>query len=389
MRNKIWVCVILFFLLWGCSKKEEGVKPAKHSFDPEVAYQRAKEYESNFQFEKARKLFEKVVDNTPKGSTLQTRARVHLGKIYYWCGDYEPAIREFKKALDGTPLNPAAVKSNLVLSYLASDRPNDALKYVSSEIDPYSKWKTHYSFLAQIRYAQFCLYKDFSYLSKLKEELKRGIDETSDPFAKRMMLASLHLFQGEYESVLEDLTLASKMAQNPKDEMSILFLCGALSYRQGNVEKARQFFKRVISKGDNLEVLDPKSFMDWFYSYWFIHRGKMDVLAISSAMEKVEGGFGDPEGEAFIKFIKGYAEAYREGKWDEALSYTKKMEASILDESTEGDFFYDGVYKPFILSLLYLERASIYRKLGKVKDSTQALDKAGEILHSPFPQKVE
>lgn len=391
--------VITFFLLIvitfsGCNKEKINTSSSTPSpsgtINIENLYQKGKDAQKSFDLEEAEAIYKKILEIDPH----HYRARKRLGEVYYIIGEYEPAIREFKKVLEENPPNPGAAKSNLVLCYLAVDRPENALEYISPEIDEYSRWGTHYSFLAQAEYARYILAgspgEKKAILEKIKSGLKEGIEKTDSRYARSMLKASLALFDGNYNETGKYLKDALGQEESGRDRISMLFLLGAIRAREGNKKEAESYFKRVIENIKKNRRLNYQNFMDGFYSLWAMEeygQYRIKYKDVNKIVEQIPGRIREPEAKDFLKHIEEYLSARDNKNYDEALQNLEAMENSIKDESIEGDYFYDGIYKPFIMSLLYRAIGNMAKKAGKNKDAAGYYRKADTVLGEKFPSK--
>ena len=375
ISNKIITATAIFllFIFAGCStppsktqqktktinlQKADGSQktPQLNEKETELLYQKGKDAQKAHDIEEATLIYKKILKDQPH----HYRARKRLGEVYYMIGEYEPAIREFKQVLKDNPPNPGAAKSNLVLCYLAVDRPENALKYISPEIDQYSRWGTHYSFMIQALYSQYMLAKSKDekdkLMGKIKKQLKKGINETEDKFPRSMLKAGLALFDGNKKEVKTNLEKALLSDSSGRDRVSILFLIGALEADSGNNSEAIKNFKQVLDFMDKSQLLEFQNFMDGFYSLWALEvygkDYKLKFKDIQNLVERIPGGIREPEMQEFIAHIKDYIEAKDAGNNKKALESLEEIENCIKDESIEGDYFYDGIYKPFILKML-------------------------------------
>jgi len=379
------------------SQLKKGAQPTKspsqlasnEKDDLELLYQKGKEAQKSFDLDEATIIYKKILERDPH----HYRSRKRLGEIYYIVGEYEPAIREFKKVIEENPRNPGAAKSNLVLCYLAVDRPENALKYISPEIDRYSRWGTHYSFLTQALYSQYMLSESKDekekILSRIKNELKKGIGETENTFGRSMLKASSAMFENKPAQVKKNLEKALLEESSGRDRVSILFLVGALEAREGKNKKALAGFQQVLNVIHKSNRLEFQNFMDGFYSLMAKEVFGKDTLRyddIKSLIEKIPGGIREPEMKEFIEYIRDFLEERKSQNYGGALKNLQAMEKSIGDESIEGDYFYDGIYKPFILSLVYLEMGRTAKMAGDSRKAEEYYLKARKITQKSFPE---
>lgn len=353
----------------------------------ELLYQKGRDAQAMGDFQQAKEIYSQVIEK----DSGHYRARGRLGEIYFAIGEYEPAIREFRRVLDENPPNPGAAKSNLVLCYLAVDRPENALEYISSEIDAYSRWNTHLSFLAQAYYAQYLLahtsIEEEEMYKKIIGTLQEGIESSPNPIAANMLRASLAIFKNEPNQV--KVYLKDALNSNPPsaDHISILFLLGALEAREKRNEEAKEYFHQVMEVIDRNKMLHFQNFMDGFYSLWAIYvlEGEpVSAQRLKSVSKKIPGGLREPEMLAFIDSFIQYIEAKEKGDMQKAVVHLKRMEQSIKDESIEGDYFYDALYKPFNKFILYEEMAKSALNAGDKAFSEEYGQKAKEILSKNF-----
>jgi len=379
-------------ILPGCNRqKTDGSIPSpspSKTINIENLYQKGKDAQRSFDLEEAEVIYKKILEIDPH----HYRARKRLGEVYYFIGEYEPAIREFKKVLEENPPNSGAAKSNLVLCYLAVDRPENAMEYISPEIDEYSRWGTHYSFLAQAQYARFILAGSGTerkeILRKIRSVLKEGIKKNDAPYINSMLSASLSLFNGNYNQTGKYLESALGQEESGRDRISMLFLIGAINVREGNRKRAESYFKKVIENIKKNRRLNFQNFMDGFYSLWALEefgQYKLRYKDVNEIVEQIPGGIKEPEARDFLKHVEEYISARDNRNYNEALQNLKDMENSIKDESIEGDYFFDGIYRPFIMSLLYRSMGNIAKKAGKENDASVYYGKAGAVLGEKFP----
>ncbi len=384
--------LLIVIILSGCNKEKINNSNPTPSLPGRInienLYQKGKDAQKSFDLEEAEAIYKKILETDPH----HYRARKRLGEVYYFIGEYEPAIREFKKVLEENPPNPGAAKSNLVLCYLAVDRPENALEYISPEIDEYSRWGTHYSFLAQAEYARFILAGSDKekkvILEKIKSVLKEGIKKTDNQYARAMLRASLALFNGNYNETGKYLKDALGQEESGRDRISMLFLIGAIRAREGNKKKAESYFKRVLENIKKNRRLNYRSFMDGFYSLWAMEEYGQYILKykdINEIVEQIPGRIREPETKDFLKHVEEYLSARENKNYGDALQSLEAMENSIKDESIEGDYFYDGIYKPFIMNLLYRAMGNMARKAGKNKDAAEYHKKANTVSREKFP----
>jgi tetratricopeptide (TPR) repeat protein len=363
------IMIICLGLYSGCARngnnKPGDLKPASPAAaspsnspgeETERLYQKAKDAQQSNEFDEATAIYKKILEKSPN----HYRARKRLGEIYYLTGEYEPAIREFKIALEQNPPNGAAIKSNLVLCYLAVDRPESAISFISKDIDEYSRWGTHYSFLAQADYSIYMMEKKPEVrkrmLNKIRTDLAQGISQTEDEYAKSMLKASLSLFEGKRKYAGKELLEAYRQTKQDRDRTSIMFLAGALAHENENTEATVKYFKQVLESSKNSDSLDPSNLMDCIYAYWYIchyDNKKMKLEELESLIRQIRGGIREPETEVFTEKLKEYIGAYSNNNYRKAAAALQDIENSIMDESIEGDYLYSGIYKPFILQFLY------------------------------------
>ncbi|MCE1245675.1 MAG: tetratricopeptide repeat protein [Firmicutes bacterium] len=361
---------------------------ASVQIDTEKLYQKAKEAQQSNDFEEAAALYKKILEKNPN----HHKARKRLGEIYYFTGEYEPAIREFKKALEAKPPNAAAIKSNLVLCYLAVDRPESALPLIEKDLDEYSRWESHYSFLTQANYSLYMMEKNQEKKKKIietiKTELSEGIKETTIPYTKSMLKASLALFEGDRKKTSAELGNALKEAQQDRDRISILFLLGALEDENGNRKEALNFFRQTVESAEKTDTLDPSNLMDGIYALWiysYYEKKPMTIRNLDSITGQLRGGIREPETEVFAGKLKEYIAAHANNNHTKALSLLKDIENSIMDESIEGDYLYDGIYKPYILKFLYTLAAEESDKADKREMKAEYEKKLKQIKSGKFP----
>lgn len=401
------VVFILLFFITGCQQRHSnGTSPAP-SLKPSVSsdtpgtnvepddinalYQKGKDAQMAHDIEEAAAIYKKILEKDPG----YFKARKRLGEVYYMIGEYEPAIREFKKVLEDNPSDPGAVRSNLILCYLAVDRPENAMKYISPEIDRYSRWGTHYSFKAQALYSMFMLSdskeEKTKLLSEIRTQLTKGTGDCEPEFGRSMLKASLSLFNGDKNGIIQNFRQALLDENTGRDRVSILFLLGALEAEMGKTKEASDRFREVLDLMNKAETLEFQNFMDGFYSLWALeiyggHPGKLSVKNINDLVERIPGGIREPEMKEFIGHIEKYLESEKKGDFKEALTNLQAMENSIKDESIEGDYFYDGIYKPFIMNMLYFKMSGTAGKAGETKLEKEFGKKAQEMMKKKFPQ---
>ena len=405
---RIFLTAIFLFFLFstGCHEKvknQDSPTPSSQSstsktpetnMNPESLeslYQKGKDAQMSHDIEEAMAVYKKILEKDPN----HFRARKRLGEVYYMTGEYEPAIREFKKVLKDSPSDTGAVKSNLILCYLAVDRPENAMKYISPEIDRYSRWGTHYSFKAQALYSMYMLSdskeEKAKLLQEIKTQLKKGTEDCEPEFGRAMLKASLALFYGEKDEIITNFRQALSDENTGRDRVSILFLLGALEAETGKQKESLQNFREVTDLMEKAETLEFQNFMDGFYSLWALdiygdHNDKLAVKDIRNLVERIPGGIKEPEMNEFIGHIESYIEMKNKGNFKEALTNLKAMENSIKDESIEGDYFYDGIYKPFIMNLLYTRMSETAQKAGDKKLQEQYKNRGLEMLKRKFPE---
>lgn len=386
---RLFLLLLFALLLPGCSPAPTagGPAPAPHataSFDVDEAYQQAGGMERRFQLPQARRLYEEIADKAPPGHEKVMRARAHLGKIYYWMGEYEPAIRELKAVLASSPENSGSARANLVLCYLASDRPAEAARHIQPDIDEYSRWGTRYSFLAQARYAQYLIDKDPAHLQRMKMELREGSRTARGDYARLMLQGSLHLVEGSFPGLLDCLKKAIPLAPEGRDRISTLFMAGALERMTGQGKEGQEYFRRVVQEAGGETSLDRQSFLDWIFAGWAMGNPPAAALVREMA-QRLPGGAGEPELTEFISRIEGLASASEAKDWPKALECLDGMEKGIADESVEGDYLFHAIYKPFIMGLIFREKSRLH-SLCKEKEKAAAFGKRAAAIQKPvFP----
>lgn len=395
--------LLLFLIITGCQKKNKNdlsptpkpqasiLSESPVTENPDSLYRKGKDAQMSHDIEEATAIYRKILEKDPG----YFKARKRLGEVYYMIGEYEPAIREFKRVLEDNPTDSGAVRSNLILCYLAVDRPENAMKYISPEIDRYSRWGTHYSFKAQALYSMFMLSdskeEKTKLLSEIKRQLNKGTEDCEPELGRAMLKASLALFNGDKNEIKLNFRKALLDDNTGRDRVSILFLLGALEAEEGNNKESLQRFKEALDLMEKANTLEFQNFMDGFYSLWALetygeNKSRMTVEEIKNLMERIPGGIREPEMKDFIGHAENYLKAKNLSNYREALTHLQAMENSIKDESIEGDYFYDGIYKPFIMNMLYGRMSETAGKTGDKKLQKYYNDEAIKVKKEKFPR---
>lgn len=349
-------------------------------FDPEKAFTEAAALEKVRKLDQAGKIYEEIISKAPASSPYRVQSRVRLGEICFRIGEYEPAIRELKAALDENPPEPGLVKALIARCYLASDRPTESLKYISQETDKYSPWGTHRIIQAQAIYAQYLMEKDKKYLEELKTKIEEGIKESKKPLEKYMLTACSNLLNADFVKLEDDLENAGAALEEPygKDYYTTYFVLGALKYMTGDKKRAVVDYNRIYNKF--VANPTPESAPEYIFSMWALSRTNYksdDFDKLQNAIKKIKFSVRDPETADLLKNVGNFVTARQSRKPILALPFLENLEKRINDESIEGDFFFDRVTRPFILGLIYREMsgtawvggnrwaAEKYRKMGE------------------------
>ena len=390
---------VLIIAVPGCSPKDSPpffsptpVAPAPQktlqSADVRKGLEEAEKLKMMGNLPGARRLLEEIIDRGSPTDPLLMEARRQVAPIYHQMGEYEPAIREYRIILDSNPANPLPLKAELARAYMAGDRPREVPPLIEPGMDPYCRWGTCFSLLARSRYATYLVTGDEEYLQEMKSDLEEGLKSSSSPVAKHMLSASLSLMQSDFSSTASHLKKCLEADPSLRDQVSNLFLAGAISVALGRRDEGAGSFEEVLTRLKESDKIDPKNLMDGFFAMLALKVLSGRPLEIRDVREVQGRDFPplkDPEMLSFVETFQDYATAGDTAGDDDALDCLMEMSRIIEDESIEGDYFFDVIYRPFNQAMIFTLAGEILDRKQKTDSGEEYRQKAGRLLQLRFP----
>lgn len=223
--------ILLTLGAFGCASVQED-----KSLPPEELYKRGVEQFNKKSYEKAKKTFERILNEFPS-SRVRTVALMALATSHYQRGDYEEAKFHFEKFIEQFPANPKVDKA-----YYFKAMCNFKL------MESYERDQTN----TQLALEAFeNLIKTFpgGKYAKLAREKKKVCRKR---LAMHLLYIGKYYFGiGAYQSVIDRMN--EMLEDYPKQKFldEAIFLLGASYLKEGNRKKAYFAFKNLIKKFPN------------------------------------------------------------------------------------------------------------------------------------------
>lgn len=229
VMKKYWIIIVLFLIISNCASTDK----ADDQKEPAVLYKEAEEKLKKGSYEKARELLKKVMERDAE-KTYSPIALIRTADSYYDEEKFDEAIEEYKKFLSLYPHNKYAsyVQYQIGMSHFKQikgiDRSNEHLEGALKEFGNLLK-----------------NYPRNPFIEEAKERLRKCKDMAAE---YEFYVGNFYFKKGSYSSAVSRFEGLIKKYPQSSWVAEALYHLG-LSYKElGNIEKAKESFKRLTSE---------------------------------------------------------------------------------------------------------------------------------------------
>ncbi len=220
----------LLLVLGGCgifTQRPEPIPP------PAELYERGERELNQRRYEDARTAFRRIVERHPE-SSFAPKARFLIGEAYYREGEFDKAVKEFEAFISFYPSHMIAdlVQYRLAMSYYDQMKPVEQDQALTQRaLDQFRKLVKEYP---ESRYAPDALAKIDICRGRLAQ--------------KELWVANYYWNQGNLLATRQRLEVILKDFPRTLVVPETLFLLAEVNFAEGQVDKARESFRRLAEE---------------------------------------------------------------------------------------------------------------------------------------------